>query len=244
MSNRIITPSLVTGQLSDIYRGIVDVPGRKRGPGGPTQYAAAVLADSPFIYWKAQEASGNLQDSSGNGRHVDSNTISSYQNAGPMGDYAVRFQNSYAYRSTTNLGVSDNWSMELWTKISAAVDQYVMFAGNSFGNGFGIYYQASPAAYYGLNISVAFTSGSSSAISANTWNHLVIVRESTVWKCYLNGAVDNANMGTISCGGPDSYMMIGGQQGSSDAYGAHFAFYAAPLSAAQVLAHYNASQIS
>jgi hypothetical protein len=37
-------------------------------------YSSEVLADSPRGYWRMNEASGNPQDSSGNGLHMDTTT--------------------------------------------------------------------------------------------------------------------------------------------------------------------------
>jgi hypothetical protein len=50
--------------------------------GVPSELSAVILADSPLIYWKLDEASGQFQDSSGNARHSTSNSNLTRQSPG------------------------------------------------------------------------------------------------------------------------------------------------------------------
>jgi len=69
-----------------------------------TEYDAAVLADTPRIYWKFQESSGLAQDSSGNAQHANATFGSpSYAQTGFFGgsDRAIGFASGAAFSESS-----------------------------------------------------------------------------------------------------------------------------------------------
>lgn len=49
------------------------------GGGGGGDFAAAVMADSPYAWWTMAQATGNMLDASGNGRHLVNNPADSFR---------------------------------------------------------------------------------------------------------------------------------------------------------------------
>lgn len=211
-------------------------------------YASAVLADSPLAYWELQEASGNPQDSSGNGRHITTTSgTPDYRFAtGPCGDdFGIQLAGGEMFSRSVVSTATNNVTIELWYKhvSSGANNQNMVYNGNSGSNGWGIIMGSSSGpTYRGLCGGVALLGAGATALGTTNWHHLVINRDSgdsNRWKLYLDGAVDNSNAGTTNPSAPAGNLGIGTT--SLQAIYAHVAVYGTALSAARILAHYNAA---
>lgn len=209
-------------------------------------YVAAVLADSPYLLWEMQDASGELQDTSGNSRPSTAHAgTPDYQQAGPMGDYSVHMTSNefFSTNGAYALPQTDNWTLEIWMyRVSDLVATYVWENGLAAGQGFSIFIDSTNHLVGLANNVALLTAGS--IIPINTWKHVVIKRASTIWTYYINGVIDLANAGTTSPGSPSPYVIAGpivnGTGGELNlAYGA---IYDHPLSDARVAAHFAASQ--
>lgn len=213
---------------------------------GATAYAAAVLADSPGLYWKQQEASGLPQDSSGNARHATSVAgTPGYQQSGQpqMGDFSMRYvaATNNAVRNPHGLGTaSGDLAIEAWLLFeSIANGTQVIRWGLPGTNGVTLNIRSTGKFYVVLE-NAATLSDSAASLSASTWYHIVFTRVSTVWKYYLNGALDTASAGTSTPNAPNNNNISIGSPVTLRCE--HFAVYpTASLSATQVSTHYSAA---
>lgn len=209
-------------------------------------YVDEVLTDSPKAFWKCQEASGTLVDSSGNG--LDLSTVTGtpvYQTAGPYtSDYAVRCPGGAGFnRGTLVSTVQSNFTIEMWVMVEAvtANDQTLIYQGNSGANGWGIVVDTNRTFQY-LCGGVALGASSSGAIGSATFTHIAVKRAASQWTYYVNGSVDTANAGTTNPGAPSgTTTRVINAAGSAQGRYAYIAIYESALSDARVAAHYAAS---
>lgn len=210
-------------------------------------YTTAVLADSPWVFFKLDEASGNPQDSSGNARHVTSTDGSyTYQQTGPFsGSFGVFPANSSQFNVGTPAAPSatDNITAEMWLKAGSTVG-----TNNSFilgiGNGWNVAVDTDLTFQVRIATGATFLTNSTAALSTSAWKHIVCVRDSGTWKYYVNGTIDTANAGTTAPtdpGGGGAIIQFA-QDFASDYQVAwsNFAYYTSALSSTQVAAHYDA----
>lgn len=208
---------------------------------GQTAYSAAVLADTPDLFWKLDDASGNPVDSSGNGRNATSTASITYQQAGPFqgsSSVALATGGNVTRSSVANV-LTNNFSLECWfdPNTIGADNQLIVYNGNSANSGWGLVQKSGGSRF------VAYLAGGV-AIGANTvgtllagWNHLVTVRRAGTWEIWFNG-VQDATGGTSLPNTPTTSFLIGGIQLAGNWSNA--ACYSSALSGARILAHYNA----
>lgn len=159
-----------------------------------------ILALSPQGFYKFDEASGNVLDYSGNSRALDqTNGSPSYQNVkGIMRRSVINFGGATGkYRNTELSTALDNISMECWInpQVISASNLYVLYNGNPASNGWGMSFNTS----YQITVlrgGVAFDSYTSTAMTQNCWNHVILTRESGTWKAYINGALAAGTIGS------------------------------------------------
>lgn len=209
-------------------------------------YVSAVLADTPKAYWECQDASGNPQDSSGNGLHMTSVTgTPDYTFAtGPCGDdTCIRvIGGENLQRSSQVSTVTDNFTMELWYWIEAGAGDEILCNGNRATNGWGIR-STSGTKFAGLVCGIIVLSNCAASLTA-AWRHIVVVRESGTWKYYVDGSSDTSNAGTNAPNTPSGTVLVNGGTDSTQARYAHIAIYETALSSVQVAAHYAAALVS
>lgn len=206
-------------------------------------YVTEVLSDSPMAFYEMQEASGNPQDSSGNGWHITTSGGSpDYRQIGPMsGSYSIRLPFlAYFSRATFSTAV-DNITVECWLQavnVAAGVargiwNNYgVNDARNAAINGWG-FFIADNAKLQSLRQGIDYNAQSSAALSlpaygsnllpilgvgggnptTASWTHIVVTRDAGTWKYYVNGSVDTSNAGT---GAPAAAASSGGYTARMD----------------------------
>lgn len=214
------------------------------------RYQREVMRDTPRAFWPLQDSSGNPVDASGNGLNMTSVTgTPDYRQEGPFGDdFSIFTGNSEAINRSTEVStVQNNFTMELWLKVTQvnATDQMVMHNGGTTSGGtagWGIRMDTGDR-YCGLagGISELLVRG----IGLFTWTHLVVQRDgsdSNRWKYYQNGNLTVGNAGTTNPNVPSGVLILGGSA-SYAAYYAYVAVYETALSAARILAHFNAAGI-
>lgn len=211
---------------------------------GAAAYAAAVLADSPTTYWKCQDASGALTDSSGNGNNSTGGSLTSYQQAGPMGDYSVQLAST---KQVTVPVAAGGKTFELFFKdITAADSKILTYAGNNAGDGSGLMVNANLTVAY-LAGGIAIGAASTGVVSTTVFKHLVMTVSTGAgpytFKYYINGVLDATTPATANINTPSGSFFIGEPAGGNSGYYSHVATYAATLTAAQVAVHYAASLI-
>jgi microcystin-dependent protein len=206
-------------------------------------YETEVLADSPYLYWESQDASGHLADASGNSRDTTTESVLTYQVGGPFfASLAIEKGNGGAAYRTSASAATNNFTAEFWLYlVSGGGGNRTIFANHNGGAGWDIYMPASNK-FAVVVQSVGFMSQCAATLATATWYHVVVTRDSGTWKYYVNGAVDTSNAGT---GAPSSASggTIGIDSAASalDIRFAHVAYYESALSSARVAAHYAAA---
>lgn len=210
-----------------------------------SDYIAEVLTDTPKAFWEAQDASGNPVDSSGNALNMTSVTGTPlYHAAGPMSDYGIEFDGGeYVSRALVST-VTNDFTIECWLMYRAGSSDRVIWNGSLGANGWALYLNNAQK-IIGLAGGVAFLTAGTTALTADTWYHVALVRDSAnsnKWTYYLNGAVDLANAGTTAPNAPSGGDTgFGSRDGAAQHRIAYAAIYETALSAARISAHYNAS---
>jgi len=213
-------------------------------------YSTAVLADSPRLYWKLQDASGAAVDSSGAARDANATAgVITYRANGmtEMGDRSMSFAGgSYQQQVPHLLGsFSDNFAFELIIKCNTAAptNKTLMAYGSANFNGFWLMTDASRKVFV-IAQNRFLLAAMANPLSTTLFSHVVIARDAGTWKYYYNGAVDTANAGAnnFDPGATDTPLSIGAIDASFSVDIEHFAVYTtAALSAARVAAHYAAA---
>ena len=232
-----------------------------RAAAASLSYADEVLADSPWGYYKLDEASGsNAADSSGNGRnatYVGGITYSSTPiiTGSSKSVWMDGVDGTGVKVSSTQWMASANASVEGWFypwDVSATGNGHWFWAETSGGRGsVGYGYTASGDLWVYGNVAGDKRNFFTGTISANTAYHIVITFSSFqltsgVATLYVNGVADattftgqfsNGGEATIPFGfGLDHSAWGTATKGAVD----DVAIYTSVLSATRVLAHYNA----
>jgi len=117
--------------------------------------------------------------------------------------------------TATNRFGSANWTMELWFRTPAATTRQIILGWNAIASGYGaciVNFLANGK--IGLQISESgsswkfddTTTGVGSALSANTWYHLVVTRVGQIVTVYINGV----SIGTYSLTASTTSLMTNG----------------------------------
>lgn len=248
------------------------------GVGGPVNcpartafYVNTVLADSPAVYYRFNEASGpTATDSSGNGR--DGTYVGAQhtfqQNPGPTGctnDEYVAQNNSGSSVDVTNVAFDvigspgQDFTFEMWTQIPASGFGFALIDKTTTGSPFNWNSLAIVNSITG-RVRGQLLDGASNpvidgatAVNDGLWHHCVLVADRTVngeIRLYVDGVSDAAPVAIPSNGSFDSsntrQLEFGDRDAGSGAGSlvgdmAHGAVYLSALSPARILAHFNAA---
>lgn len=220
-------------------------------------YADTVLEDSPYGYWKLDEASGSTcADSSGNGRNLGYQGTPNYRETGPIltdsATYGVRFDGvNYENAWTSNTWTSDDFALEVWAKFTTNSSGGMGIIGRAenlegaTGEPFAIY--TKDGRIKGIWMNTGFSAvivQSSAGKNDGKWHHVILTRSGTTLRLYVDGAqVDSATASGTTLGGRG--FRIGGTSLDTvckyDGTVAHGALYLASLAADRVEAHYEAA---
>lgn len=205
-------------------------------------YNAEVLADTPDLFWKLNDASGNPVDSSGNGRNATSTASVTYQQPGPFsGSFSVLMPGGGSVKRTpVPTSVTDNFTLECWFKFDLiSVDnQIIIYNGGSGTDGYGLLVRSGASQFLRyLAGGVSLGGNTSDVVTSAAFKHLAIIRRAGDWEIWVNASL---NAGGITTPGTP----VGNFQIASDAnlqgYWSNTAVYSTALSGARILAHYNA----
>lgn len=213
-------------------------------------YSDTVLADTPLLYLKAEDAAGStaLADSSGNARTVaQAAGAATYQAPGIRDTKAVTLDADDRFDRTDVTGLTPTHiTLELWIKTTAASGQMMIRDSQAAGG---------RAFQFRLNAGkpelIVFTGGinagivSSVAVNDDAFHHVVGTFDAAVMRVYVDGVerASAANTGNLDAGGTER-LCIGGAHnvtgqtlsGTLD----EMAIYGVALSPAQITAHYDA----
>ena len=221
--------------------------GRKNPAGNA--YAAAVLADSPTLYWKLDEASGTAAvDLSGNG--IDGTYTGGFtlNQAGPGGNLptAVDLDGTDGKVASASDQFVDATSrtFEGWAVRTATVVPEALF-GSTGSTSVGLRYDSSaPTLHFNIN-STTTNSWISATPAAGTWFHWALTVTQGGGADNVELFVNGVSKGTKT--NPDSWaagnFQVGARSTSTwpfDGKMAHAAVYGAELSEARIQAHFAA----
>jgi hypothetical protein len=221
-------------------------------------YAAEVLADSPYVYWKFNDASGNPQDSSGNSRHITGLSGSYTQNVSGINatlGNAISASNDF-WAGTDTLGnpFATSWTFECWYRPSnwtAGSPRGIFCWADGLGSDgyWGLRHSdaGQPEGHFEIIRNNGFGAvGTSSGSVNNTINHIVVTLDSSssTARLYRNGSELPLNTNTVSAlntGNKNLYLNYN-YTSSRATYGLlqHVAIYTTALSSTRILAHYMA----
>ncbi len=211
-------------------------------------YAQQVLADSPAGYWKMDEASGDIADSSGNALTMTTHGGPTYHATGPgTGGFGITFvaASSQYFEivdpGSSPLDVANVFSLEMWYKRSATQGtfQWLLSKGNSayamYVDDSNVVTAQSPAQGEIIHANAALTDTAS-------WHHIVCTYNAGTKKLYIDGADVGTGGGTPTCVDNGASFDIGATGATNFINGsmAHVAVYSTVLSAARVSAHFAA----
>jgi hypothetical protein len=234
------------------------------GGKAPLTYSQVVLADNPIGFWLLNETSGTTGDdlTANNNNFTFYNSPTLGVSTGLAGiPLGITFDGSNdrvnsSVVSTFNIAASGNWSAEMWFKTSSSAFSTFFSWRDSTGSGNGVtttislnngttgmvMIQSVDSAGNGLNIS------HTNSYNNDAWHHVVASATSGgALRLYIDG-VDQANSTTARRTNTSNREILFGSNNSGGGSYAQFytgtatavSVYNTALSAAQVLAHYNA----
>lgn len=212
-------------------------------------YAAAVLADTPVAYWRCGEASGNLADSSGNGRTLTPTGTPTYGVAGLITgdlDDAISYDSDGDYHSRADTLISrytSAWTIEAVVKPSGGFSEGAIVTTDYDGGNVTWALRTNGT----RKVEAAFYNGSwrsaqsSFDLSIGTIYHLAATWDGTDLKLYIDGTLDATHTPGSSVSSPTSATVYLGRRWDSDT---HFpgdidevAVYATDIGATRIAAH-------
>lgn len=217
-------------------------------------YPAEVLADSPRAYYRLGEASGNPQDSSGNGNHVTAvGGTPSYGITGALttdSDTAVSLDGSTEYFTApdhSSLDLGDVFTLDAWIiRGPTGAERGIVSKGYS-----AYYMRVNASGYLQLLSSSQYELATSTIeVPGTGWHHVAASRDDSAICLYIDGVdvtaaspdlfhapIDNTHPLTIGADGNGTTERF---NGSID----EVAVYPTVLSPTRILAHYNAGAAS
>jgi hypothetical protein len=215
-------------------------------PSPGASYSDEVLADNPTLYWKLNEASGAVAvDSSGNGRNGTKSGNAQGSRTGPVaGDDATDCDGAAGTVITSTYNPFTNGTVRTF-------EAWVLRDGISNDGIFGSSAQFMARAEGAST--VRFDSDTTGGFDATwagvtldtTWHHIVLVFDEpgdTV-ELFYDGVSQTAKAFTGQWQATPGNFQVARRGGSDPLDGglAHVAVYESALSAARILAHYNAA---
>ncbi len=220
-------------------------------------YASVVLADSPLAYWKLDESSGTTAvDSSGNGRdgtYAGGYTLSQSGIGGT--NTAVLFDGSTAYVDFGNpaaFDIATGLTLEAWVKTSDSGYQYVLVKWGAAGgsDAYHLRIDFDGRAYFTTSLGGSYEGARDlngvSALNDGDWHHLVATYDGAHERIYVDGVVESSLAASGSLAVVSSALRAGGLSDGTNTGNwltgtlDDVAIYGTALSAARILAHYEA----
>lgn len=208
-------------------------------------YSSVVLADSPKAYFRMQEASGLIQDSSGLGHHATSSVGTAlYQRASPIttdpSDYSIAMiADSFSIPDHADLTFGDTLTVEAWIHTDDLLDRAIT------GRGTGaltFYIDGTTDKLSAAKADVAVIVQSTITLSIGEWYHVVYTKSGATSKMYINGVDRTGTVTNQTLASPAVPLIVGADyNGTGIQWNGNLdevAFYNYALTPVQVLSHY------
>jgi|SRR5262245_24009409 len=215
-------------------------------------YSSEVLADVPLAYWRMNDASGLIQDSSGNGRHATAvSGTPVYQQSSPITSdvnaKSIRFDQASAEFFTFDPGgvtplITNTFTLEAWVKRQGTGNQGEMGLLVNRSHGGGMYIQPDDTLMIAKS-EVALIAASTVGISDLNWHHCVVTKNGATSKIYIDSVDRTGSVSDATCDGDVKIEIAseGPTYTSFDGYMAEAAVYGTALSQTRVSVHYAAA---
>lgn len=210
-------------------------------------YLATVLADSPVHFWRCADPGGLLYHDLGSAPRSMQNglsTATSLPYLGPNSDGGSTFLslNTNANYYPGDQTLATPFTMEVWAWLQKGGTLQGFFAVSNNVNTMEVGVDGSNNAHFYDAVGANTTA---TAVSLQHWHQYVLVQQAASSTFYFDGAFV-ANGGGVALSGLFAFMIGAGGYGASPARFANAAvaevsIYPSALSAARVLAHYNAA---
>lgn len=219
--------------------------------GDLTPYESAVLADRPVGFWKCDEASGGLADSSGHGNALTQNNTGTYRQTGPgTGNYGIKLNRAGEVTfhktdpGTSPFDFADVMTFEVWVKRSANQGTgQVLFDKNS---AYTLQFAVDNSIYF-IGDFVVWATSSIAITDTTTWHHVVATKNGSTRKIYVDGIDVTVLVSNTTLANNNSDFTFGGNNANNGAFDGTIsmgAVYSTALSAARVDAHYAAMNLA
>jgi hypothetical protein len=222
---------------------------------GTAAYPTAVLADSPWGFWRFKEtgAPTSLADSSGNGRSLAvTGLLTPGQSSGPKSKHLLVSASTGNYAGSSVKHTTSAASIELWVKIAANPASKTSLFGNhltasdSTGDK-NIYLTTDGKVNFYWFDGSTHTITSTAGLSTGTWHHIVATVGAAGTFLYVDGSQVATNASTSSyTGWAQAVFVHNGTDSANALYTgdaidvAEFAMYTAQLTSTRVAAHFAA----
>lgn len=217
-------------------------------------YSSEILADTPRAWYRCQEVSGFIQDSSGNARHATASpggNNAGYHQVSPItsdaGDYSINFSTStnFTVPDVAGLDLGDTFTLEAWVKLAAQTNfdnRYILSKG---ANAYSMWVNDTPGSLALVAPTVGVSCTATSAFPDTTnFHHCVITKTGATVHLYMDN-VDVTGAYTPNTYADTATALFIGSSRVSDAFVSatvdEIAVYATALSSTRVGAHYTAA---
>lgn len=209
-------------------------------------YAQQVAADTPAGWWKMDEASGNLTDSSGNAQTLTTHGSPTYQATGPgTGNFGITFASASSqwFDRTTFADLVDTFTLEWWYKRAATQGTNQDLFNRGSTTSAHVFMDTANKIQFNRYNAAAIQTSTTALTDTASWHHIVVTKNGATTKVYMDnvdvtGSVTNSTMTTFS-----GYIFVGSKNAGSqflDGTLSNVAVYTTELSAARVAAHFTA----
>lgn len=183
------------------------------------------FAPGPVAYWKLDEGSGNVADSSGNGNNGTATGTTSVSG---------KFGKARRFSGTNDINAGNTSTLDI-TGAAITLEGWVFaYAWPGGGQYPAIFSKANNSIPYGgyqlnldsgsgnkftlaLNLGGSWTTlNTTNTFSTNTWYHVAGVLDSSGMKIYVNGVLDNSNSSTGNIGTRAVNLLLGKNGGQGD----------------------------
>jgi YD repeat-containing protein len=217
-------------------------------------YSTIVEADRPWGYWRMDETSGTTAfDASGNASNMTYSGTATFGAAGALTadrDPSVVFASATTTRAA-EAGINDSFALEMWVDwdITGGTVQTLFINGTQGSTGWALQLNDGTTNNNHLYLMRDATTTDLGYTLTAGWKDIALVNDQGTFKLYVNGALISTNAlsdpstptGNMQIGGAGSGQRFTGRIDEVSLYANTAATpYVSPLSAAQVLAHYQA----